>query len=304
LDQHLLTRTKEFREDTEYDGDGYREVTVPKNKVVKVVAVGVGTRSFPVKIIVEDENGDQFYQNVAMSKTNSGMRDDEFDVDNAKYLFEGSFEFTGAEMEVSKDIKSYLNQTIHNKFATAMSSKGAGKQRDVKVPRFTGFIIDEINRDKNREGFYTLTLREVETRRIYYKDITFNEDNRGPREEYFGYLFGMGEGTARNTTLETRTAIREGRVIPGMSMEEVEMAVGEATSKVTTSDGVTEWMYPRSNSILVVQFDEDGIVKKAGARALGSGAANTKKRRMTEQSAGGQRMTANGTRSGSTISAQ
>ena len=104
----------------------------------------------------------------------------------------------------------------------------------------------------------------------------------------------MGEGTARNTTLETRTAIREGRVIPGMSMEEVEMAVGEATSKVTTSDGVTEWMYPRSNSILVVQFTEDGIVKKAGARALGSGAANTKKRRMAEQSAGSQRMTSSG----------
>ena len=304
MDQPLITRTQFFRIDTDYDSDGYQEVKFPKNRLVTVKAIGVGTRSFPVKIIVEDENGDQFYQNVAMSKTNCGMRDDEFDVDNAKFLFEGSFEFTGAEMEVSKDIKSYLNKTIHNKFATAMSSKGAGKQRDVKVPRFTGFIIDEINRDKNREGFYTLTLREVETRRIYYKDITFNEDNRGPREEYFGYLFAMGEGTARNTTLETRTAIREGRVIPGMSMEEVEMAVGEATSKVTTSDGVTEWMYPRSNSILVVQFDEDGIVKKAGARALGSGAANTKKRRMTEQSAGGQRMTANGTRSGSTISAQ
>ena len=304
MDQPLITRTQFFRIDTDYDGDGYQEVKYPKNRLVTVKAIGVGTRSFPVKIIVEDENGDQFYQNVAMSKTNSGMRDDEFDVDNAKFLFEGSFEFTGAEMEVSKDIKSYLNKTVHNKFATAMSSKGAGKQRDVKVPRFTGFIIDEINRDKNREGFYVLTLREVETRRIYYKDITFNEDNRGPREEYFGYLFAMGEGTARNTTLETRTAIREGRVIPGMSMEEVEMAVGEATSKVTTSDGVTEWMYPRSNSILVVQFNEDGIVKKAGARSLGSGAANTKKRRMTEQSAGGQRMTANGTRSGSTISAQ
>jgi hypothetical protein len=79
-----------------------------------------------------------------------------------------------------------------------------------------------------------------------------------------------------------------------MSMEEVEMAVGEATSKVTTSDGVTEWMYPRSNSILVVQFNEDGIVKKAGARSLGSGAANTKKRRMAEQSAGGQRLTGSG----------
>ena len=293
MDQPLITRTQFFRIDTEYDGDGFQEVKYPKNKLVTVKAIGVGTRAFPVKIIVEDENGEQFYQNVAMSKTNCGMRDDEFDVDNAKFLFEGSFEFTGAEMEVSKDYKTYLNQTVHNKFATAMSSKGAGKERDVKVPRFTGFIIDEINRNKNQEGYYTLTLREVETRRIYYKDITFNEDNRGPREDYFGYLFGMGEGTSRNTTLETRTAIREGRVIPGMTMEEVEMAVGESTNKLTTSDGVTEWWYPRSNSVLVVQFTKDGIVKKAGARAAGNG-ATTKKRRMAEQSAGSTRLTGSG----------
>ena len=294
MDQTLLTRTQFFRIDTEYDGDGFQEVKYPKNKLVTVKAIGVGTRAFPVKIIVEDENGEQFYQNVAMSKTNSGMRDDEFDVDNAKYLFEGSFEFTGGEMEVSKDYKSYLNQTVYTKYATAMSSKGAGKTRDVKVPRLTGFIIDEINRDKNHEGYYSLTLREVETRRIFYKDITFNEDNRGPREDFFGYLFGMGEGAGRSTTLETRTAIREGRVIPGMSMEEVEMAVGEAASKVTTSDGVTEWMYPRTNSVLVIQF-EDGVVKKAAARAAGNGGA-TKQRRMTEQSAGSTRLTGSGTR--------
>ena len=294
MDQTLLTRTQFFRIDTEYDGDGFQEVKYPKNKLVTVKAIGVGTRAFPVKIIVEDENGEQFYQNVAMSKTNCGMRDDEFDVDNAKFLFEGSFEFTGAEMEVTKDIKSYLNQTVYTKYATAMSSKGAGKTRDVKVPRLTGFIIDEINRDKNHEGYYTLTLREVETRRIFYKEISFNEDNRGPREDFFGYLFGMGEGAGRSTTLETRTAIREGRVIPGMSMEEVEMAVGEAASKVTTSDGVTEWMYPRTNSVLVVQF-EDGVVKKAAARAAGNGGA-TKKRRMAEQSAGSTRLTGSGTR--------
>jgi hypothetical protein len=62
----LLTRTEFFREDTEYDGDGFKEVRYPKNKAVTVKAIGVGTRSFPVKIIVEDENGNQFYQNVAM----------------------------------------------------------------------------------------------------------------------------------------------------------------------------------------------------------------------------------------------
>ena len=127
LGKLLLTRTQHFRVDTDYDGDGYREVTEEKNKVVEVKAIGVGTRSFPVKIIVEDENGHQFYQNVAMSKTNSGMRDDEFIVDNEKFLFKGSFDFTDDNMAVSQDIKEYLGQTVFTKIKTSMSSKGSGK---------------------------------------------------------------------------------------------------------------------------------------------------------------------------------
>jgi len=215
LEKPLLTRTQHYREDTEYDGEGYREVTVEKNKIVTVKKIGVGTRSFPVKIIVEDEDGRQFYQCVAMSKTNSGLRDDEFIMDNEKFLFGGSFEFTDANMAVSSNVKDYLNQTVYTKHATSMSSKGSGKVRNVKVPRFTGFIIDEIQPVKNSQ-YYTLTLRETESRRIYYKDVAFTENaimsNRGgTREDYFGYLFGMGEGTAKNTSKETRAAIREHR---------------------------------------------------------------------------------------------
>ena len=263
----MLTRTQYYRVDTEYDGDGYREVTVEKNKAVTVKAVGVGTRAFPVKIIVEDENGNQFYQNVAMSKTNCGMRDDEFLGDNAKFLFAGSIDYTGAEMAVSHDIKSYLNKTVHTRVAASMSSKGSGKVRDVKVPRFTGFIIDEIEPIKNTR-YYTLTLRETESRRIYYKDVVFSEEDLADsiREDYFGYVFAMGEGMVRSTSLETRTAIREGRVIPGMSMEEVELTVGEATTKLRNGDGNWEWWYPRTNSVLVVTFDETDHVKQAKAR--------------------------------------
>ena len=282
LNQVMLTRTEFFREDTEWDGDGFKEVRYPKNKVVTVKAIGVGTRSFPVKIIVEDDEGNQFYQNVAMSKINSGMRDDEFTVDNEKFLFQGSFEFTGGQMTVASDIKSYLNQTVHTTVSTSMSSKGSGKVRDVKVPRFTGFIIDEINPIKD-SPYYTLTLRETETRRIYYKDVLFKEEDLmnlrdATQDDYFGHIFGMGEGALRNTSLETRTAIREGRVIPGMSEDEVMMAVGEPFQKVTDSNGVREWLYTRSNGVLlVVQFNSKGKVIKAGGRAVKTNASSGKK---------------------------
>ncbi len=296
--QQMLTRSQIYREDTEYDDDGYREITIPKNQLVKVVAVGVGTRAFPVKIIVQDENGRQFYQNVAMSKTNCGMRDSDFEEDNARFYFPGSFEYTGGDMDIYKNINDYLNQTIHTKFVTTMNSRGSGKVREVKVPSFTGFIVDDI-RPLKTNGYYVLMLRESETRRIYSKEITFNEAialANGSRDDYFGSLFGLGDGESRATTLETRTAIREGRVIPGMTEEEVELAVGEPVTRVRDSEGVMEWLYNRSNGVLlVVRFNDDGIVTKAGGRATKAASGATQNtRRTASMSNSSRRLTGSG----------
>ena len=281
IDQPLLTRSQTYRVDTDLDGDGYREVTVDKNMLVTVKAIGVGTRSYPVKIIVEDENGNQFYQNVAMSKTNCGVRDDYFALDKERFLFAGSFEFLGANMTVSKNIREYLNKTVHTKYVTSMSSKGSGKVRDVKVPRFTGFIIDEITPVRNSK-YYTLTMRETDSRRVYYKDVVFNEDDilggaSGARDDFFGYLFGMGEGEARNTSKETRAAIREGRVINDMTKEEVELAMGEPFKKTHDAEGAEVWMYTRSNNVILdVWFDEKGFVTLAKARKANDEPVETK----------------------------
>ena len=133
------------RVDTEYKGDGYRDVTVDKNMLVTVKAIGVGTRSFPVKIIVEDENGNQFYQNVCMSKTNSGLRDEGYSYDDELYSFGGSFEFLGANMTVSSNIREYLNKIVHTKYATNMSSKGAtSKCLVLRVSSLTRLPLSEI----------------------------------------------------------------------------------------------------------------------------------------------------------------
>ena len=294
MNQPLLTRTQHFRVDTEYSSDAYREITVDKNMLVTVKAIGVGTRTCPVKIIVEDENGNQFYQNVAMSKTNSGLRDESTSEDADHYSFAGSFEFLGANMTVSSNIREYLNQTVHTKYSTSMSSKGSGKVRDVKVPRFTGFIIDEITPVRNSK-YYTLTMRETDSRRVYYKDVVFNEDDidggaSGARDDFFGYLFGMGEGEARNTSKETRAAIREGRVINGMTKEEVELAMGEPYNKSFDAEGNEIWMYARSNDVILdVWFDEKGYVLQAKARKATDEPVKTKNtgKRSAKSRAGG-----------------
>ncbi|MBQ5407962.1 MAG: hypothetical protein IIU12_05905, partial [Prevotella sp.] len=168
----LVTRSTDYRVDVDYDSDSYQDVKVEKNMEVKVVAIGVGTRSFPVKIIVADKRGNEFYQNVAISKTNSGMRDDEFIVDNEKYTFYGSFDLMTGETRVSSDYAQYMGKTIYTKYATSMTTKGGGKDnRVVKVPKLMEFRIDGMAPIRN-SNYVTLTLTETETGRIYSKDVT------------------------------------------------------------------------------------------------------------------------------------
>ena len=265
MGQSLVTRTTDYRVDTDYESDSYEEVKVEKNMEVKVIAVGVGTRSFPVKIIVADKKGNEFYQNVAISKTNCGMRDDEFIVDNLKFTFYGSFDLMSGETQVSSDYAQYMGKTIYTKYATSMTTKGGGKDnRVVKVPKLMAFRIDGMAPIHN-SNYVTLTLTETETGRIYSKDVTFTNtsvvgDIDGQKEDYFGYLFGFGEGKLRNTSAATRTMIREGRVGMGMTEEEVEMAVGEPDSKADINDGRYEWTYKRTKSWLIVQFSKSGKV--------------------------------------------
>jgi len=261
MGQSLITRGTDYCVDTDYDTDAYDNVKVEKNMEVKVVAVGVGTRSFPVKIIVADKRGNEFFQDVAISKTNSGMRDDEFDLDNAKHAFYGSFDVITAQTKVSTDYAQYMGKTIYSKYATSMTTKGGGKDnRVVKVPKLTEFRIDGMAPIRNSD-YVTLTLTETETGRIYSKDVTFTNDNvTGENEDYFGNLFGFGEGKMRNTSAATRTMIREGRVGVGMTEEEVEMAVGEPDRKEDLPNGRYQWIYKRTKSWLVIEFNKSGKV--------------------------------------------
>ena len=147
-----------------------------------------------------------------------------------------------------------------------MITKGDGRERTLKVPRMTAFTIEAIMPKVNSD-YVTLTLKETESRRIYFKDVTFeNTDNvtgdiDGRREDYFGYLFAMGQGRARQTSQAARAAIRQGRVILAMSEDEVAMAMGEPDNTVSSSNGRYDWIYNRSGGkLLIVKFDATGKV--------------------------------------------
>ena len=163
MGKKLYTNGTIYRVDTEYDGDGYREVKMPKDMEVTVTQVGVGSRSFPVKIIVEDANGNEFYQTFALSKTNSGMRDDEFIMDSLKHTFYASFELQDAIMSVNRDFTTYIGKILHTMQPTKMMTKGDGKDRTVNVPKMTTFRVDQAQR---RPGtpFVTLWVRAQSVR--------------------------------------------------------------------------------------------------------------------------------------------
>ena len=290
LGKTMFLKAKTYYVDTDYDGDGFQERTLKENEEVRVTKIGVGTRSFPVKIIFEDKEGNEYFQNVAISKTNSGMRDDEFIMDKTKNLFAGSFELQDAIMAVSKNLAQYIGKVVHTKYSTNMISKGDGKERTLRVPRLTSFTIENLA-PKNNSNYVTLTLKENESRRIYFKDVTFvNEDNvagdiDGHREDYFGYLFAMGEGRARQTSQAARAAIRQGRVILNMTEDEVIMAMGEPNNTAESSNGRHDWIYNRSGGkLLIVQFDGSGKVigtnvDRSGAKKTTTTRKKTKKRK-------------------------
>ena len=256
----LYTRTTLYREDTDYHGDGYAEVKVPNNEEVKVVAIGVGTRKFPVKIIVADKNGKEFYQNVAMSKTNSGMRDDEFIMDNKKFTFYGSFELADENIAAAKEYASYIGQTYYTRYRTTMTNEQGKK---VTVMRLSTFTIKAIQA-QNGTKYMKLSLKSLKTGEVFYKDVCFVHDDNvagdidGHREDYFNYLFIKGTADMKGFPPNHVTAIQQGRVIKGMNKQAVKMAKGSPDRVAKDRNGREDWIY--ANEGVIVRFNKNGKV--------------------------------------------
>ena len=261
LGKTVYTKTQYYRIDTEYDGEGYQDVMVDKNMPVTVTAVGVGSRSYPVKIIVEDEDGNEFFQNVAISKTNCGMRDDEFIMDEAKYLFPNSFELVEDVMNInSYNYRVYIGRIIHTKYPTKMLNENTKKLQS--IPRLAEYQLEAVNPHKNDEKA-TIKLKNTTLGTYFYTDVILDQKNADNQEDYFGYLFAPGPGKKVQTTESSRAMIRGGHVGIGFSEDEVEMAAGEPEKIDFLDNGLYIWTYQRSNNkLLLVHFNGSGTVEK------------------------------------------
>lgn len=296
IGKEVYTKTREYRIDTEVDGDGYKDVLVDKDMQVTVKAVGVGTRNFPVKIIVEDKEGNEFYQNVAISKTNSGMRDDEFVMDKAKNLFANSFELVEDVMNInSYNYRQFLGKVIHTKFPAKMLNEFSRKIQ--AIPRLTEYQIEAMTPHKNDDKF-TLKLKNTTVGSYFYIDMLLDEHLAEDQTEYFGYLFALGPGKKVETSEGSRAMIRAGHVGIGFSEDETMMAAGEPDKVVLGDNGRYTWVFQRSNNkLLYVDFDGSGVVTKTYTRDGGSktGAGTASKRRRAAQTNSSRMSVARGT---------
>lgn len=286
LGKTVYTKAKYYQRDTSYDSDGVEEVAIDDRMEVKIKAIGVGTRSFPVKIIVEDENGNQFFQNVAISKTNSGMRDDEFIMDNAKHLFANSFELEDDIMMLSDNYRDYIGKVVHTRYRTKMLNEAQTKNQNIISQ--SGFQIMEI-KPMAQKNYLTLTLKSTTTAGIYYKDVKFASDYKPGEEavegeDLFGKLFALGEGKQIETSTATRAAIRAGRVTVGMTEDEVLMVMGDPETETVSAQGNKIWRCrtPGTGKVLAIEFGKDGRVRSAEVdRTAGSNKTAATKKKTT-----------------------
>jgi len=259
-DKVLFTTADEYYVDTELDGDGYKTIfDVPDGTEVKVVAVGVGTRSFPVKIIVADSNGREFYQNVAISRTNSGMRDDEFDISNMKFhTFKGAFELPDDSLAASGGYRKYVGKTVFTLYNTEMIGQNGQRTR---VARLSTFVIKDVKPQRGSH-YVKMTLKGESTGRTYTKEVTFVSQNvagdiAGQREDLFDNLFAWGNPLTLPGVRQANFAdVQKSIVRAGFTEGEVKLALGEPTGH--GEDGrVYTWVYNEPGRPYVrVTFDK------------------------------------------------
>jgi len=234
-DKTLFTLASEYYVDTELDGDGYKTITdVKVGTEVKVVAVGVGTRNYPVKIIVADESGREFYQNVAISKTNCGMRDDEFEISNKKFhTFRGAFELPTDNMAASSAYKKYIGKEVFTKYASVFTDQSG---KPMKAARLSTFKILDV-RVQRDSHYVKMTLRGLGSGKTYTKEVTFvsqdvSGDIAGTHEDLYDRLFVEGNPLDIPGVEKAHLSdIQKGVVRKGFSEAEVKLALGEPSGR-------------------------------------------------------------------------
>ena len=261
MDKMLYTKTKLYRMDTEYDGEGYQEVLVDQDMVVKVVAVGVGTRNYPVKII----------------RPLCYAAEERIIAHAKKEKFNNSFELQDDIMSISsRNYKLFIGKVVHTKIPVKMLNEVTSKQQ--AIPRLAEYKIESITPHKS-DNMATVKLKNTTLGTYFYSECFLDQyQSEAHPDQFFGLIFAPGPGKKVVTSEASRAMIRAGHVGIGMSEDEVQMAAGEPDKVEPGQGGQYFWVFNRSNDkLLYVEFDGSGVVKKTSVKDMNEGTGKKKK---------------------------
>ena len=246
--KRLITKRKTYNVDVSTTSYGYEKIELPEPIEVTVVAAGVGTRNYPVKLIVQDDEGREFFQNVALSRTNSGMSDHEFTEDDVvKHTFEGSFEMLADKMADDRQYRKYIGMRVFTLRRLELENE---KGNIEAIPRLTGFTVVGATGVGGTE--YVRMTFEKDGKK-YKKKVSFLNDGKDYKDnngndlsddDYFYHLFASGNvGTIEGVKQEHLADIRRSIVHSGFNETEVKLALGEPDTKVHNNKGEYMWVY-------------------------------------------------------------
>ena len=212
-----------------------------RGQVMTISKIGVGTRSFPVKVVVKDKNGTEYFQNVAISRTNSGLRDDEFErSDNKEHSFRDIFELLSDRMAVSADLQAWIGKKVYTQTETNMRD---ANEKDVRVRRLSIFTVTDMYTmsDPNK---VILTLQGNTSNQLYTKEVSIVDKQGNGRVELLSRLFVEGDPeNMRNVDRSHLSDIRSGKISQRFTEEEVRLALGEPSEVTPTRNGMYQWVY-------------------------------------------------------------
>lgn len=256
----LVTKSDFYSQDTRY-GEGEREVRVEPGTEVRVVGVGVGTRSYPVKIIVEDKDSNQFFRNVAISRTNSGLREMEFEMEGNKYhTLESAFDMLGDFALPSWHFSKYVGRTVYNCRAVQMT--GARNQTYQATP-YSNFRIMDVKSQLQRNSVI-MTLKNLKDGKnydveLYFKDTPAAQHVFGKKALVYEDVFIEGStANIKGIPAKHWAAIRQGKILVGFSEKEVRMVRPDDYELTASSNSRYSWSFSQLNgpADLTVTFDK------------------------------------------------
>lgn len=241
---------RELYQDSETYGGGIKPVDIGierRGSVMTITKVGVGTRNFPVKIIVKEtdkdgQEGQEYFQYVTISRTNCGYRTDELEMSDMKpHTFEGSFQLLDDRMAVSEELyNNYVGKKVYTFYNTKMRNS---IEQTVSVVRLSTFTIKDIYRlgDSNT---VTLTLKGEKTGETYTKEVSLNNSRVNGSEEVLDELFVEGDPEKiEGIDKKNLPLIQQQKVKKGFTEAEVRLALGEPTDVSRITADHYQWLY-------------------------------------------------------------